>query len=440
MSRRNGEPRGFTAGTTFTNSPSNNSQNARPMLDQYRLWRETVPMPLWPHNQTNHPDYVPARKGEIAFKIGPDPCDPETSAEFANPFDGLSSFNSEVDTILYYPCMNGFGDRSAICAGSNIQNEMRKFKSRIRPLGPIVATIEKAENLQNLPNTILVSKGKQTVTNTGPKTILDGHDVSVDIPIEGEWHTYGMKIVDGYEPNRMSLLTVPTITDFSAIHDVQELLDASGFRNAKHMNFVTKYLRAQLGLAGLFMMATLQEDLEDISNNGPATFSISECFLYSAVKNCYLSLDEDDPEDKKVLDSMGGIATRYPHLRKYSDKNKLFNILCGDDLTTTIASRKSHTENMKYISSNHNATTQLKFFGDAKTAAGMLHLDDAAVTALQNDLEGPLVEHLFDLSYKRPLMVMADCISISQRLKIGRAMTPAQKGQDFDLALVGNNN
>jgi hypothetical protein len=377
--------------------------------------------PLWPHHNYTHPDYRNARSGEIAFTLVHDPSDPSI-AGFSDPaFTQLGSFDPEINSIKYFTCMNSFGELPV--NSPDVDKLQLEWRSKISPIGIVVSDVENAENLRDLGNTVMAGKGKKTMPNTGNFNIHAGVEVSADIPLTSEYHSYGLSKIPDYETDRYSLLTVPTQTVDSTLETVRDVL-FDQFRSGPHTEAVIRFYRGCMGVSSVIQAYAMQEDYTSAkaAHIGAASQNVYALLNKPSITSAILSLDPDTDgqlfDQVAALDGKTAIATTNPGYQAgayapYYDKTD----------------SKAKLQNYIQKATSHRYVGGTAVFGTSGPLNGV-SVDADTKTALQE-----LFSQMLEYSIFNVVKSISEIVDISQRLKIGKAMTPAPPGQDFDLML-----
>lgn len=416
---------GYAPNSFLTITPAAVVSNARLESSKVESLRAENINPLWPHAKVDHPKYLPARKGIIAFSVL------ATEDSYLNNIVGnssdtpsfykqMSAFNLELDSIGYFSQLNSLGIRPATGGATSVYDAQRSFLRAIRPVGLIVSDIENASNLRHLGNTIMHDFGKMTIPNVGCNDIDQYSYISADVATEQGIEKYGLRKIDSFEPDCFTLVPTPTKTVNNTIEFTAQYLE-DDFRNGQHSQGVLKLVRGALGIAACIGgdIANRQiKRLPDVTvpaTTSPDVASYAQAAFITANRLALLSIDEE--YDKDFMDAVETVKTTTTNgaAAKYQDNALMF------DYTMNSSAHSDTLEKIISRVSTNNVVNRFKI-GHPNT--------------FSDDVLGKLSD-AFDINrgIRNLVLGFADILTISQSLRIGMALTPASVGRDFDIAV-----
>jgi hypothetical protein len=343
-------------------SGSNNVQNARPDMDLILSCRK-VTNGLWPAQQADHPLCFPAIKGELAFTFKTNESgifETVNKRRSSNAHAGMGSFSDTLDTVFYLTTLNGMGRETEkdeyvkLFQGSTSRIDVdattaaqRSYRNKIQFLGFVRDTVLKDHNLVDQGNTIVVSKGKITIPNTGHKPIMQGMSISWDVPLTKDYNKYGLAKWKVSEPHRYSLLTLPTNTGDASIEETVEAL-TDEFRSHTHKEFSRRLWKGFCGVSaamdaqlwGAHSTLDWATDVEPIGERqafgaaypDPAFSSIEDFIRTKAI----LTLDEDDIQEHQGVTSLtfGNTKSQPKYVRNSAERASALEYLMTSRFTT----------------------------------------------------------------------------------------------------------
>lgn len=419
---------GYAPNSFNTIPPAAVVSNARLELVNLDSLRANNPNPLWPHAKTDHPKFLPARKGIIGFAVmAQDDVKLNAivgnSSEAPSFYKQMSAFNLELDSIGYYSQLNSLGVRPTGTGSDTIYNAQRSFLRAVRPLGIIVSDIENASNLRHLGNTLMHSFGKLTIPNVGCNDIDQYTTISADVATERDIDKYGLRKIDSFEPDCFTLVPTPTKTISNTLEHITQYLE-DDFRNRAHADGVLRMIRGCLNIsAAISAKNSMSEAIEHIPvpavavppGTSPDTYSYSQAAFIAANRLAILGVDEE--YDKDFMDTIEGLRKNVS--TGPSAKYKTDSLLYSYPMNTN-----KHSEHLsKLITDVSNDNVAIQFRNNNPQVFAPNVIDTLSDVF---DIHRGIRDVVYGLS---------DIMVVSQSLKIGIAVTPASVGRDFDLVI-----
>lgn len=412
MSKRTQTGHGFDRSDGGVISGSNNTQNARPDLEFIQQCQNN-PSPLWPVSDSKHEMWCPAIRGELAFNLKPvtdtERFETISKRRFgANNIPGNGAFSETRDTISYLTTLNGLGSKTMEAIYGGADKAQRSYRYKINFLGFVEHTIGKQPNEIDKGNTLMVSKGKITIPNTGKSEITQGMDISWDIPLMSlyDQKQYGLTKCGSFEPGRLSLLTEPTPTAQGLVEDLAA--DFSDFRNNHHRQEVVRFWK------------------------GLTEASIAIDFQYAAAQ--YLqpyNLEKDRIDQSASIQSIrtpanpnntGPVATVEGLI-----KTKAMATTDEDDLAILAGKMNIRDAEFPLLDSEPKRRNSLTYLNAVKPEhMAVMNIAGAGIDYYQNSTQNGV----YDI-----IVAVITAVGTGQERRIGRAVTDATSGNYFDIVL-----
>jgi len=229
----------------------------------------------------------------------------------SNNISSNGGFNETRDTVPYLTTLNGVGSLDMVNHYGSRDEAQLSYRHKLDWIGFVRDSIGKTHNTSDLGNTLIVSKGKISIPNTGKSEISQGMEISWDIPVQSllDQKVYGLSKCASFEPKRIPLLTEPTTTTSITIDELTKEL--CNFRNTKAREEVRKFWRgiiqASIGPDFQFAASNITDyeadaqRLQNLRNAGTAV-SVNRYTVEHLIRTKALATVDD--EDLSYLSSI----------------------------------------------------------------------------------------------------------------------------------------